>query len=64
MSLALHIEALSRSGRKFPSLANLLGRNGKAETRKQSNEEILAAMRTWAAMQNEKVLKEETQGGA
>ncbi|NJM51086.1 MAG: hypothetical protein HC843_09590 [Sphingomonadales bacterium] len=58
------MEALSRSGRKFPSLANLLGRKGNAETRKQSNEEILAAMRTWAAMQNEQVRKEEGQGGA
>jgi len=61
MSLAWHIEAFHRSGKKFPSLDKVLGRKPKVASAKQSNKEILAAMRTWATINNDAVSKEDPQ---
>ncbi len=49
MSLAWHVEALARA-KKLPSLEKMLGRAEARVPASQSNDEILAAMRAWAAM--------------
>lgn len=49
MSLAWHVEAFARA-KKLPTLEKVLGRSEKRVPASQSNDEILAAMRAWAAM--------------
>lgn len=54
MSLAWHVEAFARM-KKLPSLAKVLGRPEAQIATEQTDEEILAAMRAWAAMSKEAV---------
>ncbi|MFA5989681.1 MAG: hypothetical protein WC803_08760 [Sphingomonas sp.] len=49
MSVAWHIEAFGRM-KKLPSLEKVLGRTEARAPVAQSNEEMLAAMRAWAAI--------------
>jgi hypothetical protein len=49
LALAWHVEAFARV-KRLPSLAKVLGRHEGRVPVQQSNEEILAAMRVWAAM--------------
>jgi hypothetical protein len=52
LSVAWHVEAFARM-KKLPSLEKLLGRSEARAPVAQSNEDMLAAMRAWAAMSKE-----------
>lgn len=54
LAMAWHVEIFARM-KRLPTLARLLGRQQSAKVpERQSNDEILAAMRSWAAVQNAK----------
>jgi hypothetical protein len=52
LSVAWHVEAFARM-KKLPSLKKVLGRPEARAPVAQSNEDMLAAMRAWAAMSKE-----------
>ncbi|WOF43768.1 hypothetical protein KNJ79_02040 [Sphingopyxis indica] len=55
LALAWHVEIFARM-KRLPPLAKVLGRSAQTQmTSRQSNDEILAAMRSWAAVQNAKM---------
>lgn len=53
LSLAWHIEALARA-KRLPTLEKLLGRHEARVPVSQSNDEMLAALRAWAAMNRDR----------
>jgi hypothetical protein len=52
LSIAWHVETFARM-KKLPSLEKVLGRQEARAPVAQSNEDMLAAMRVWAAMSKE-----------